>query len=148
MVLYPNTHIHRFTVGYYLGIHTNMGGGGCGLMVRVGLVIQRSRVRVSGPVGIVGGWGEQGTEPWAPQHKWLPTVPGVCSRCVCVCVFTVCVFTAVCVHFGWVKCRAQVPSMGHHTWSYVTSLSLFTFKHNLLYQKWTFGELLGKTLDV
>ncbi len=37
-------------------------------------------------------WGflEQGTEPptapRAPQHKWLPTAPGVCSRCVCVCV--------------------------------------------------------------
>ncbi len=28
------------------------------------------------------------------QYKWLPTSPGVCSRCVCVCV---CVFTAVCV---------------------------------------------------
>ncbi len=41
----------------------------------------------------------------------------VCSRCVCV-------HCCVCVHFGWVKCRAQIPSMGHHTWSYVTSLSL------------------------
>ncbi len=40
-----------------------------------------------------------------------------CSRCV----FTVCVFTAVCVHFGWDKCRTQIPSMGHHTWPYVTS---------------------------
>ncbi len=55
------------------------------------------------------------TAPWAPQHKWLPTAPGVCSRCV---------FTAVCVIFGWVKCRARIPSMGHHTWPYVTSLSL------------------------
>ncbi len=36
-----------------------------------------------------------------------------------------CVFTAVRVHFGWVKCRALIPSMGHHTWPYVTSLSLF-----------------------
>ncbi len=27
------------------------------------------------------------------QYKWLPTAPGVCSRCVCV-------LTAVCVHFG------------------------------------------------
>ncbi len=34
----------------------------------------------------------------------------------------VCVFTAVCVHFGWVNCRAQIPSMCHHTWPYVTSL--------------------------
>ncbi len=41
--------------------------------------------------------------------------PGQVSQCVHCCV---------CVHFGWVKCRAQIPSMGHHTWSYVTSLSL------------------------
>ncbi len=41
-----------------------------------------------------------------------------------VCVHGVCVFTAVCVHLGWVKYRAQIPSMGHRTWSYVTSLSL------------------------
>ncbi len=41
-----------------------------------------------------------------------------------VCVHGVCVFTAVCVHLGWDKYRAQIPSMGHHTWSYVTSLSL------------------------
>uniref|UniRef100_A0A672JU87 G1 to S phase transition 2 n=1 Tax=Sinocyclocheilus grahami TaxID=75366 RepID=A0A672JU87_SINGR len=33
-------------------------------------------------------------------------------------------FTAVCVHFGWDKCRALIPSMGHHTWPHVTSLSL------------------------
>ncbi len=49
-----------------------------------------------------------------------------CSGCVftvCVCV---CVFTAVCVHVGWVKCRAPIPSMGHHTWPYVTSLSLYS----------------------
>ncbi len=69
-------------------------------------------------------WGalEQGTEPptapRATQHKWMPTAPGVCSRCV---------FTAVCVHFEWVNCRAQILSMGHHTWPYVTSLSLFYF---------------------
>ncbi len=74
-------------------------------------------------------WGvlEQGTEPptapRAPQHKWLPTAPGVCSRCVCVFTVCVCVHCCVCVHFGWVKCRAQIPSMGHHTWSYVTSLT-------------------------
>ncbi len=41
----------------------------------------------------------------------------LCVHGVCVCV---CVFTAVCVHFGWVKCRAQIPSMGYHTWPYVT----------------------------
>ncbi len=36
----------------------------------------------------------------------------------------VCVFTAVCAHFWWVKCRARIPSMGHHTWLYATPLSL------------------------
>ncbi len=46
------------------------------------------------------------TAPQVPQHKWL---------------LRVCVFTSVCVHFGWVTCRAQVPSMSHSTWSYVTS---------------------------
>ncbi len=41
------------------------------------------------------------------------------------CVFTVCVCVHCCVcALGWVKCRAQIPSMGHHTWSYVTALSL------------------------
>ncbi len=34
-----------------------------------------------------------------------------------------CVFTAVCVHLGWVKCRALISSMGYHTWPRVTSLS-------------------------
>uniref|UniRef100_A0A8C2CAT1 Kinesin-like protein n=1 Tax=Cyprinus carpio TaxID=7962 RepID=A0A8C2CAT1_CYPCA len=43
-----------------------------------------------------------------------------------VCVHGVCVFTAVCVHFGWVKSTAWIPSMGPHTWLYVTSLSLFS----------------------
>ncbi len=33
----------------------------------------------------------------------------------------------VCVHccecaLGWVKCREQIPSMGHHTWPHTTSL--------------------------
>ncbi len=52
---------------------------------------------------------EQGTEPptapRASQHKWLPTAPGVCS------------LLCVCVHFEWVKRRAQIQSMGNHTWS-------------------------------
>ncbi len=49
------------------------------------------------------------------QYKWLPTAPGVCSRCVCVCVCVcVCSLLCVCVHFGWVKCRAQIPSMSRH----------------------------------
>ncbi len=44
-----------------------------------------------------------------------------------VCVHGVCVFTAVCVHLGWVKCGAQIPSMGHHTWSYVTYIYIYAF---------------------
>ncbi len=39
-----------------------------------------------------------------------------------VCVHGVCVCLCVCVCFGWVKCRAQIPSIGYHTWSYITSL--------------------------
>ncbi len=41
-----------------------------------------------------------------------------------------CPLLQVCVHYcvcalGWVKCRAQIPSMGHHTWPHTTSLSPF-----------------------
>ncbi len=86
-------------------------------------------------------WGalEQGTEPptarRAPQHKWLPTAPE--------CIQGVCVFTAVGVHLGWVKCRALILSMGYHTWPHVTSLH-FTFLLSpgktlltlFLFQKW------------
>ncbi len=99
------------------------------------------RVRVSGPAGIVGG----GSECTALSLSTLNTttevplskasnpqlLPGRRSINGCpqlqVCVHGVCVFTAVCVHFGWVKCRAQIPSMGHHTWPHVTSLSLIEF---------------------
>ncbi len=43
--------------------------------------------------------------------------------CVCVCLFT----THCCVcSLGWVKCRAQIPSMGHHTWPHVTSFPSFS----------------------
>ncbi len=102
----------------------------------VGLVIERIVSSILGPAGIVGG--ECTTLSLHPQYQvemplskaqnpqlhrninGLPTAPGVCSWCVCV-------FTAVCVHFGWVKCRAQIPSMGHHTWPYVSSLSLLVF---------------------
>ncbi len=67
-------------------------------------------------------------DPWA-RHRTPNCSPGTaalaahCSGCV----FTVC----VCVHYcvcalGWVKCRAQIPSMGHHTWPHVTSLSLIS----------------------
>ncbi len=95
---------------------------------------------VSGPAGTVGGRSEcpalslssiprlrwypwarhrTPTAPRAPQH-WLPTALGVCSW---VCVWCVCVCVCVC-SLGWVKCRAQIPSMGHYNWPHVTSLSL------------------------
>ncbi len=53
------------------------------------------------------------------QYKWLPTAPGVCSRCVCVCVHGVCVFTAVCVCALWLGLKVQSANS-----EYVTSLSL------------------------
>ncbi len=53
---------------------------------------------------------EQGTEP--------PTAPRAPQQYVCV-------HCCVCA-LGWVKCRAQIPSMGHHIWPHVTSLH-FTF---------------------
>ncbi len=60
----------------------------------------------------------------APNPRLLPGRRSI-NGCplLRVCVHGVCVLTAVCVHFGWVNCRAQIPSMGHHTWPYVTSLS-------------------------
>ncbi len=57
-----------------------------------------------------------------PGRRTINGCPLLCVHGVCVCV-CVCVFTAVCVHFGWVKCRARILSMGHHTWLYVMSLS-------------------------
>ncbi len=63
----------------------------------------------------------------APNSQLLPGCRSINGRPllrVCVHSVCVCVFTAVCVHLGWVKCRAQIPSVGHHTWPDVTSLSL------------------------
>ncbi len=40
-------------------------------------------------------------------------LPGRCS-------INGCPLLCVCVHFGWDKCRALIPTMGHHTWPYVT----------------------------
>ncbi len=41
------------------------------------------------------------------------------------CVFTVCVCSLLCVcTLDGLNARAQILSMGHHTWPYVTSLSL------------------------
>ncbi len=107
---------HYIKTNKYQVYSSALTGGSCGLMVRE--LTHNPKVAGSslGSVGIVGGGSEctalsppsiprlkQGTEPPTvprpPQHKWLPTAPGVCSRCVCV-------FTAVCAHLGWVKCRA------------------------------------------
>ncbi len=66
----------------------------------------------------------------APNPQLLPgrrSINGCLLLRVCVHGVCVCVFTAVCVHLGWVKCRALIPSMGNHTWPHVTSLSLFHF---------------------
>ncbi len=62
-------------------------------------------------------WGEtleQDTEP--------PTALGVCSRCVCVCVCESCVYYSLLCALGWVKCRAEILSMGYHTWQHVTTI--------------------------
>ncbi len=67
----------------------------------------------------------------APNPQLLPgrrSINGcslllVCVHGVCMCVFTA---VCVCVHFVWVKCRAHIPSMGHHTWPYVTFPSLMS----------------------
>ncbi len=118
----------------------------------VGLVTQRSWVRVSVLAEIVGGGSEgpalsstlntmtetleQGTEPttapWAPQQKWLPTAPGVCSLCVCVCV-CVCVcflLTAVCVHLDGINAEHKFQ-----VWSctFVSFLFLFIRAKQLKY---------------
>ncbi len=59
---------------------------------------------------------EQGTKPptapQAPQQYGCPLLR--------VCVHSVCAL-------GWVKCRAQILSLCHHTWPNVTSLSLNLF---------------------
>ncbi len=49
----------------------------------------------------------------APNPQLLPGRRSINGCHLLVCVHGVCVFTAVCVHFGWVECRAQIPSMGH-----------------------------------
>ncbi len=60
-------------------------------------------------------WGalEQGTKPptapRAPQHQWLPTAPGVYSRCVCVC-------SLLCV------CTLDGINADHKFWVWVTIL--------------------------
>ncbi len=55
----------------------------------------------------------------------------------------VCVHCCVCAL--WMgKCRAQIPSMGHHTWLYVTSLSLLNSGYLLFFET----TIMGKTADL
>ncbi len=120
-----------------------------------GLMVRGCNPKVAGsslgPAGIVGG----GTECTALSPPSIPRLRGPCARhrtpncspgcpLLRVCVHGVCVFTAVCacsrcvrvhgcvrvhccvcVHFGWDKCRAQIQSMGHHTWPHVIFTSLY-----------------------
>ncbi len=62
----------------------------------------------------------------APNPQLLPGRRSI-NACpllwVCIHGVCVCVFTAVCVHLWWDKCRALIPSMGYHTWPHIT----FTF---------------------
>ncbi len=66
-------------------------------------------------------------DPWA-RHRTPNCSPGAAAYMAAHCpgVFTVCVFTCVCVCTWMGKYRAQIPSMGNHTWPHVMSLSLFT----------------------
>ncbi len=71
--------------------------------------------------------------PWA-RHQTPNCSPGTAAKiavhCCGVYVHGVCVCVHCCVcALGWVKCRAQILSMGHHTWPHVTSLK----KKNSLY---------------
>ncbi len=97
-----------------------IGMGSCGLMVEIRTHNRKVASSSLGPAGIVGGGSkctaislhsiprrgalEQGTEPptapWAPQHKWLPTAPGVCSQCLCV-------HCCVCA-LGWVNAEHEL----------------------------------------
>ncbi len=64
-----------------------------------------------------------------PNPQLLPGRRSIGCPLLRACVHGVCVCIHFCVcAFGWVKCRAQIPSMGHHTWPHVLS---FPFQPNL-----------------
>ncbi len=58
--------------------------------------------------------------------KMLPGHRSIGCPLLRVCVHSVCLFTSHCCvcALGWVKCRPQIPSMGHHTWPHVASFPL------------------------
>ncbi len=109
-------------------VTTNMSWGSCGLMVRVWLLIKRFRVRVSGRQELYSALYTLNTKTEVPLSK-SPNpqlLPGLRRINGCpllrVCVHGVCGHCCVCpLWMG--KCRAQILSMGHHTWPYVTSIS-------------------------
>ncbi len=74
-----------------------------------------------------------------------------CVRvCVCACVCVrVCVCVCVCVHVGWVKCRAQTQSMGHHINSLITyyNCNLVLHNCNLFHFIFLLSHILTVTLD-
>ncbi len=92
---------------------------------RVRLVTWRSWVRV----GISRGVNDQcSLSPSIPRLRWDPwarhRTPN-CSGCVfavCVCVCESCVYYSLLCALGWVKCRAEILSMGYHTWQHVTTI--------------------------
>ncbi len=67
-------------------------------------------------------WGEWVTKTLSTLNTTNPQLlPG--RRIIGCPLLRVYVHYCVCA-LGWVKCRAQIPSMGHHTWPHTTSLSL------------------------
>ncbi len=57
-----------------------------------------------------------------PNTQLLPGCRSTGCPLLRVCVHGLCVCSLLCVcALGWVKCRARILSMGHHTWLYVTS---------------------------
>ncbi len=74
-------------------------------MVRVGLVIQRLWVRISGPAGIVGGGVNNLSPPSIPRLRcpWARLRTPNCSPGAVTCPLL-----RVCVHLGWVKCREYI----------------------------------------
>ncbi len=71
-----------------------------------------------------------GTEPpFAPRvlEQWLPTAPGACSQCVCVCSL----LTAVCVHLDGLNAEGQfrvwftiLDNTSHYYYFIIISITL------------------------
>ncbi len=102
-------------------------------MVRVGLLIKRFRVQVSGRQELYSALYTLNTKTEVPLSK-SPNpqlLPGLRRINGCpllrVCVFTVCVVTAVCVHFGWVNAE-------HKFWVWVTILGRMSRHFHIEYK--------------